>query len=649
MPSSIGSQSSTASDAGLVRKINSDVLEMRESGGPLERARKGSIWAIADGIGSDHRAREAASLAAQTVVETYWNSAIPEVDARLQAAVERANAVLLAERGAGEERFGATILAAVLIENRLHVVHAGRSRAYILRHGALQPLTSDHTWVEQEVRAGRLSRDEAATHPRRNALTRALGIHETVEVDQVEETVRPGDVVLLCSDGVHRQIGEVEIAAILQHDGAAAAQGLIEEAGRQGGRDNATAVTVALEEPAARTTGVADRILQLSRLGTELAGSLDLDATLQSVLAHLLRLSGGERAAILLRDPDGKLSPYLSHNLDAGRDLPDPSRTVVDQSLRDQRPVLVRNALDTTRFGAAESIVAASLQSILSVPLLIRQETIGALYVDSASGEPMTIDDTDLELLVSFAGHAAAAIQNARLHSEVLERTREVELASTRQDALIRSLSSGLIALDNQGIVAEWNPAAEMILGVTAGEAVGSRLPDVLPPQVARWLMDLGRQAEAENQTIFAGDELETAIAGRPRVILAGRVARIRDHAGHVTGTVFVIIDRTDLVTMEEARQAEIDERERLRNLFSRYLAPSLVERLLTSPDAVQLGGTRKDVTILFADIRGFTGFSERSVPEDVVETLNQYLALATEAIFDQLGTLDKFLGDGIM
>jgi adenylate cyclase len=100
---------------------------------------------------------------------------------------------------------------------------------------------------------------------------------------------------------------------------------------------------------------------------------------------------------------------------------------------------------------------------------------------------------------------------------------------------------------------------------------------------------------------------------------------------------------------MEEARQREAAAQERMRELLTRYLAPPVAEQLLYSPDAMQLGGARKDVTILFADVRGFTGFSEKREPEEVVAMLNRYLTLATSEIFAELGTLDKFLGDGVM
>jgi len=114
-------------------------------------------------------------------------------------------------------------------------------------------------------------------------------------------------------------------------------------------------------------------------------------------------------------------------------------------------------------------------------------------------------------------------------------------------------------------------------------------------------------------------------------------------------GFVFLINDLTEVVRLEEARRAEARRRQQMRRLFGRYLAPRVVEQLLLNPDDVQLGGARQEVTILFADLRGYTTLSEHQEPEEVVTILNQYLTLATHEIFTELGTLDKFLGDGMM
>lgn len=643
----LGLKATSATHPGAVHTVNGDTLGIREPLSALERVEQGWIWVIADGVGQEEAGLRASRLAAQTVVDTYWPSAIPNTSTRLRNAVERANSVLHDEnRANGIGQVGATILAATVVDGRLCLAHVGRSRAYVFSDGILSQLTQDHSWVARQVRLGRLTPEEAIDHPRQNFITRCLGIKETVQIDMIERELFAGDVLLLCSDGLYRHFDDKLLAGMLTEHGSEAAPILIDEATRSGAADNVTAVTVAGITAPIRDVEPVDRAVLIGRLGRELSSSLDLDETLRSVLEQLLRLSGGERAAILLRDHSGKLVARVVRNMDPLSQLF--SHTVAEEAIQQRRAVLVRNALDDPRFSRVESIVDQGIRSILCVPMIVTEDAIGVLYVDSSTGS-VAFEQSDLDVLASFASHAATAIQNARLHDELLKRSREIELGQLRQNAIIRSLSSALISIDERGVVTDWNPKAAEILGRSADEAVGVPLQKAVPIEIARWLTDLTRQVEVSSQTVLTSHEWEGQLGGRPRVVLAGRVARIRASGEKIGGVVFVVNDRTDVVILEEARRTEAAEKERLHQLFNRYVAPSIAERLLRDPDAMQLGGARKEVTILFADVRGFTGISEERQPEDVVRILNHYLTLATSEIFGQLGTLDKFLGDGVM
>lgn len=638
------------SDAGAVRQQNEDSLASKWPSTPLEKVQKGALWVIADGVGAQQRGVQAGRLATQSITDSYWNSAIPDPVDRLRSAVEWTNSLLFAqnEPGArGADLAGATCLAAVIIENRLILAHAGRSRAYVLRRNELVQMTDDHSWVADQVRRGRLTLAEAATHPQRNVITRCLGIRPSVAIEMIDTTLKPGDVVLLCSDGLHREVGDSDIQAILSTAGLQASQALIDQANRNGGQDNITTIVIHVSEAAASVETSVDRFALLNRLGRELAMSLDLDATLQSVMTQLISITGAERGAVLLMDEQGRLVERARHNTTGGM-LGPHSSSVTATALQERKPILIENALNDPSLNTAESIVDLAIRSILCVPLIVKENAIGVLYVDSSIYTGV-FDQSDLELLVSFASQAAIAIENARLHAQLLAQAREMEITKSRQESLVRSLNSGLVAIDNDSIVTEWNPAAELILGIPAPLALGQRLDSILPRDMHMWVESLIVQAEGGGHSFVMAREWEGAVEGRDRVILAGRVARILDSSGEQEGHVFVLNDRTDIVLLDEARTAEQEERKRLRSLFQRYLAPSVAERLLRSPEAVQLGGSRQDVTILFADVRGFTGFSEKHTPEEVVTLLNHYLALATNEIFAQFGTLDKFLGDGVM
>ncbi|RIK35909.1 MAG: hypothetical protein DCC58_19940 [Chloroflexi bacterium] len=485
-------------------------------------------------------------------------------------------------------------------------------------------------------------------------LTRALGIRPSVPVDQHSVALAPGDIVLLCSDGLHRFLGEERIAAILGAPGSDdPAAALVAAVAEQHGRDDVTVVVVAVQPAERAQSPASDYLSLLLRVGPELARGLDVDRTQSTVLHRLLELTGGERAAILLTGAGPGGDEFV---LRAGHDLATSeqhvgfSRAIARRSVAERAPVLLADALGAalSEPGAGDrSVVIQGIRAAVCVPLRSGDAVLGALYVDSLS-QANRFDAATVDLLEAFAALAAPAIENARLHAELSGRTRELEAVRHTQDSLVRSLSSALVALDARDCITEWNPAAADLFQVSREAALGRSLGEVTPPGVANWLIGMQVQAEAGDRSLILGNTWDGAFGARARVVLAGRVARIHD-GSFDGGHVFIINDRTDITLVEEARREQQAAQERQRALFSRYLAPAVVERALRSPDDVQLGGARQQVTILFADVRGFTGYSEAHSAEAVVDALNTYLALATNEIFAQFGTLDKFLGDGVM
>lgn len=208
------------------------------------------VFAVADGMGG-HQAGEIASDAA---LEPLRELDIPgmtdpvEVSEALASAVRQAN-TLVVERAQADpalEGMGTTLTAIAVREGQLHVAHVGDSRAYLLRQNEkMSQLTTDHTLVERLIQEGRLSRDEAATHPQRNVITRAIGHESTVDVEVLPPiTLQEGDQILLCSDGLSGPVNDESISHILSEtpSGDAAVNGLLAQANAAGGPDNITAV-----------------------------------------------------------------------------------------------------------------------------------------------------------------------------------------------------------------------------------------------------------------------------------------------------------------------------------------------------------------------------------------------------------------------
>ena len=144
-------------------------------------------------------------------------------------------------------------------------------------------------------------------------------------------------------------------------------------------------------------------------------------------------------------------------------------------------------------------------------------------------------------------------------------------------------------------------------------------------------------------------------VGGRPiGVLCASNKVTARSFSDHERGLLMSLADYAAIAIenarlVEQIEQAKEREKNQIRGLFERYVAPTVVEKLIAQPDAVALGGVRQRATILFADIRGFSSFSVKATPEVLVDVLNYHIAVATQAILAESGTLDKFLGDGVM
>lgn len=235
-------------DKGLVRAHNEDShLVMTAQG----------LFAVADGMGG-HAAGEVASrIAIDAVREVFDDESLsPEsVPELLRRAVERSND-RIAERIRSQPEYlgmGTTLVILLANSEQFWIAHVGDSRAYLIRNDEIIQLTTDHSFVNELVRLGMLSREEAARDPRRNVVTRALGSGSRVSPDIAQGSMQPGDVVLLCSDGLNTMLDDDEILAIVRrngHDLPAACHQLVEAANHAGGEDNVTVVLAGLPTPA---------------------------------------------------------------------------------------------------------------------------------------------------------------------------------------------------------------------------------------------------------------------------------------------------------------------------------------------------------------------------------------------------------------
>jgi serine/threonine protein phosphatase PrpC len=208
------------------------------------------VFAVADGMGGAQAGEVASRLAAESLDSVQRGTESPE--AYLRAIAKTANARIhrLAQRDTSRSGMGTTFTAALLEGDEVGLAHVGDSRAYLFRDGELKLLTSDHSLVEELRRQGRLTDEQAEDHPQRSIITRALGPERDVEVDTMTYRARPGDIYLLCSDGLTTMVKEDRMAAILADSSSLeeAATRLVAEANQAGGRDNITVVAFRVDD-----------------------------------------------------------------------------------------------------------------------------------------------------------------------------------------------------------------------------------------------------------------------------------------------------------------------------------------------------------------------------------------------------------------
>ncbi|HZT42246.1 MAG TPA: Stp1/IreP family PP2C-type Ser/Thr phosphatase [Chthonomonadaceae bacterium] len=238
-------------DMGQVRENNEDKFDYYEPEDPAILAARGSLFLVADGIGGAQAGQIASEMLVKSLIAGYYDHPAGDIQTAIYEALVATNDRIhsLAQMIPERSGMGSTLTAVVFVEDRVVVAQVGDSRAYLIRDGEVRQVTQDHSWVEEQVRAGMLSREDAEMSPFRNVITRSVGASPSVQPDFYVEESRVGDTWVLCSDGLtgHVQAGEIgQIAA--SHPPSEAARQLIELANARGGRDNITVFILSVRD-----------------------------------------------------------------------------------------------------------------------------------------------------------------------------------------------------------------------------------------------------------------------------------------------------------------------------------------------------------------------------------------------------------------
>ncbi len=381
-----------------------------------------------------------------------------------------------------------------------------------------------------------------------------------------------------------------------------------------------------------------NNLIALADVGQVVNSSLELDEVLRIVMDTIIQLTGAERGFLMLREDgaEGKLVTHIARNWEkAALDSSEHaiSQTVINRVVTEGQPVITTNAQEDDRFGKQESIIAYNLRSILCVPLKARGVVTGVIYTDNRIKAGI-FNESKRNLLTAFANQAAVAIENARLFKSVRQTLNEVTELKNLMDNVFASIASGVITADVEDKVLLTNRATEEILGQKQEEMVNRSLEEVLPP-ITTELAQFFNTVRMTGQQVV-GFEFNPVLPERGQVSLILNLSPLKNAEQATQGVTIVVDDLTEKKRLEKQR-----------GMFERMVSKAVIDQL--DPDQLQLGGKRNQITTLFADVRGFTSFSEKHDPELLVKVLNRYLSEAANAILEEEGTIDKFMGDAVM
>ena len=372
------------------------------------------------------------------------------------------------------------------------------------------------------------------------------------------------------------------------------------------------------------------RLRALADTSGVINSSLDLTTVLNEVMDTIIRLTGAERGFLMLRDDRGELQFRIARNVEReslDRSEFHVSRTVVGSVAQSGEPVVTTNAQADPRFSAQESVVGYNLRSIVCVPLKFKGVITGVIYVDNRIRTGL-FTERERDLLAAFGNQAAIAIENARQFQQVNE-------LKTLLNNVFASIASGVITTDVRDMITLCNRAAENILGRASADIVGQSLAAALPALGDAFTSMMDRVKTDQKPVV--GHEVRPVLPERGVLNWSLNVAPLKaDGQGVGQGLAIVVDDLTE----KKLLQGKFE-------VFKRMVPPAVIERL--NPEELATGGTRKELSIVFADIVGFTSLSETIDPETLIGVLNRYVGTAAEAMLLHEATVDKYIGDAVM
>lgn len=367
-------------------------------------------------------------------------------------------------------------------------------------------------------------------------------------------------------------------------------------------------------------------ISTLLEVSSAISSELELDNLIQLIMNKASEITQADRSSLFILDQDKNelWTKYAKGLEDAVIRVPI-SKGIVGMVAESKEPYIVNNAYENPFFDASsDEKTGYKTQSILSVPVMnANKELLGVIQVINKKNGEFTIQD--LWILNGFAAQTSIAIENAKLFDEI-------NRMKNYLDDLIQNLSSGIITVDKKGTIKTVNKSFCKMLGIEADDFLGKDYKNLEKKYEPIF--------QSNERVFLTGEKYEeydivTPLQNNKRLIFNLNALPMQDTNGGNIGAVSVLED----ITQEK----------RIRENLSRYLPQHLIKEVMNKDDLSLLNGRSQRCSILFSDIRSFTGLTEELGAIEIVALLNEYFQEMVDSIYDYNGILDKFIGDAIM
>ncbi len=389
------------------------------------------------------------------------------------------------------------------------------------------------------------------------------------------------------------------------------------------------------------TADVLDELVRASALLTEANSVTRLIATMVEQANDITR---SELAAFYLRtDHAEKVSFKLSYRrgrLDSPKEL-SPDGDLVEFLEESEESVVL---LERKKSPFLELLLDSNSASGVALPLVTERSLLGVLVVNSR--EERFYGRARLQFLDSLARIAAGVLNNAQLYRELQDHARQIEELQRYQENVFSSMTNLLVTTDESGRVHYFNRAAAERFALDEAR-VGRTLRDIFGKGLTKDVFKTIDTVEQNGQTvlglegIYKTDEID--------IDYSLNIAPLQGKRGRHEGLTLIFTDQTAESRLKQEMKVVSEERRLIKDMFSSYLSEDIVKLLVENPDLVKPGGGARNATVFFADIAGYTNFSEGKDPASIVKILNEFFEEAEPIIRKHRGYLDKYIGDCIM